>query len=274
MPYHIKDIKKLQQKKHRQEFGEFLLEGAKGVSEAIMAHASITEIVVEASPANDDAAVQQALRTHLSAEVMAALPEDVLITGISRVQGEQITATKTFPGIAAVLPMPDNSKQEITDVFTDGPVLCLDRINDPGNLGTIIRTADWFGVKNILISEESVDVYNPKVVRATMGSLFHCNIRLCNPVDSEAGNTVKSEVQTLQRAGYKAVSLAMNGKPLTELPEQDKVVYIFGNESHGVSQELLDLSTEYTISAKKTDTGGQAESLNVAIAAAVVLSRM
>ncbi|MBI2436316.1 MAG: RNA methyltransferase, partial [Candidatus Magasanikbacteria bacterium] len=170
-----------------------------------------------------------------------------------------IKDTETFPGVLAVV---DQQEIDLEDLV-EGPIICLDNIKDPGNLGTIIRTADWFGIKNILLSENSVDPYNPKVVRSTMGSMFHVHI-------FETGNLKKTLKKLKENFEYKIYSLDLKGKKLSTLKPSPKSVYIFGSESHGVSEGLDELIDErYTIEKK-----GEAESLNVAIATGILLSNL
>lgn len=231
-------IIKLHQKKYRDAFGMFLVEGKKGVEEAIAAKSHIEHIIFEEGR-----------------DVEVTIPNHTPVSYVSPKDANKIKTTETFPGVMAIV------HKHPSQEFVEGPVICLDRINDPGNLGTIIRTADWFGVTQILLSEGSVDPYNPKVVRATMGSFFRTNI--------QESTTIIADLETLQEKGYSLVSLDMHGAPLSELPKSDKTVYIFGSESHGVHPELRERSNAYTIPGK-----GHAESLNVAMAAGIVLSHL
>lgn len=235
----LKKIVQLQKKKYRDEYGLYTVEGVKGAQEAINTHANIEHIF----------ALEEMV------DSVQHLSQKCEIQILNKKEAEKIKTTETFPGILAVV-----HKQQYSE-FTDKPIICLDRINDPGNLGTIIRTADWFGIYNILLSEESVDPYNPKVVRATMGSFFRMNIK-------ESTNVVK-DLQTLGNEGYTLIRLDMNGTSIEQLPKQQKAVYIFGSESHGIHPDIQEISTAYTIEGK-----GGAESLNVAIAAGIVLSRV
>ena len=149
------------------------------------------------------------------------------------------------------------------DKFTSNkPIIILDKVSDPGNLGTIIRTADWFGVQNIILSEDSVDLYSPKVVRSTMGSIFHVKtIESTNIVQSIAG---------LKKKGYNIVALDIKGDSVANFESIPKTAYIFGSESHGIRNTLLDLADK-----KITISGaGKAESLNVAVSAGILMSQL
>ena len=175
-----------------------------------------------------------------------------------RLDVDKIKTTDTFPGVLAIVAQPD----VLIDELLDGtPIICLDGLKDPGNLGTIIRTADWFGVKNIILSEDAVDPYNDKVVRSTMGSIFRVNI-------FESEGLVRT-IENLKKRGYKIVSLEMEGKDVNtmEINRDKEMVFVFGSESHGVRPELEKLvDKRYTIPGK-----GSAESLNVAVACGIVL---
>lgn len=136
--------------------------------------------------------------------------------------------------------------------------LMLDTVNDPGNLGTIIRTADWFGVNQLICSLNSVDIYNPKVIQSTMGAIFRLNIVYTNL--NEALNEFKKN-------GFDLVSAEMDGESIYETDFKTKTLLLMGSESHGVDEELSNLTRKITIPAV-----GQTESLNVAMATGIILS--
>jgi len=151
------------------------------------------------------------------------------------------------------------NETSLDDMMEADTILLLDRVNDPGNLGTIIRTADWFGVNDIILSEESVDPYNEKVVRSTMGSIFRTHI-----YQSEY---IVETVEFLKKNGYSIVTLDMEGRDIRDLPKKGKQAFLFGSESHGISDTLRALADEsYTISGN-----GNAESLNLAMSVGITL---
>lgn len=239
-----KHIKKLTQKKYREEFDEFIIEGVKGVEEALASGLGITTVILEEEK---NVSVELPIFVDTGPTVLYASKHDI----------KEIKTTETFPGIMAIVKIPHTS---LDNFDFDAPIICLDGAKDPGNLGTIIRTADWFGVKNILLSEDCVDRYNEKVVRSTMGSIFRSTL-------VESKNLV-TDLKMLQSKGYTVVGLQMKGDAFNTLIYEKKTVFVFGSESHGISpqvQMLLDKSA--TIPRL-----GQAESLNVAIAAGIVLS--
>ena len=242
----VKHIRELQQKKYRKEFKEFIVEGVKGVGEALLSEFEVIMVVFQG-----DLRDEQDFKELIKICTQKSIPFEFC----GRNEVDQIKSTETFPGVMAVIVEPD----VVLDKILDGsPIVCLDGVKDPGNLGTIIRTADWFGVKNILLSEDTVDPYNEKVVRSTMGSVFREDIFLST-------NLVHT-LEKLKKDGYQICILNMDGKPLEKLP-QKKVVYVFGSESHGVRDEVEKMANKiYTIPGK-----GGAESLNVSVAAAILL---
>lgn len=245
----IKHINKLQQKKYRKDNGEFLVEGVKGVFEALSSEAEVLAVFMEGSKRDEKE----------MAEIVSLCENNhVPIEFIGRKEIGEIKTTDTFPGVLAVLGIKEVSPEMVLE---SGPIICLDHVNDPGNLGTIIRTADWFGIKNIILSEGSVDPYNPKVVRSTMGSMFRVNI-------FEAKNAEKLLKKAKEK--YTLVGLDLEGKPMDKLKAKPNTIYVFGSESHGLSTELEKLLDEsYSIPGK-----GDAESLNLAISAGILMSRI
>ncbi|HAO52588.1 TPA: RNA methyltransferase, partial [Candidatus Magasanikbacteria bacterium] len=162
-------------------------------------------------------------------------------------------------GVLAVI----DQTEILADQLTDGPIICLDAIKDPGNLGTIIRTADWFGFKNILLSEDTVDVYNPKTVRSTMGSIFHVQI-------AKTGNLLNTLEKLKKDYEYKIYSLDLEGDSHKKMKQEAKAIYIFGSESQGLRSDLEKIvDKSYSIAGN-----GQAESLNVAISAAIIMAQL
>ena len=135
-------------------------------------------------------------------------------------------------------------------------ILVLDDINDPGNLGTIIRMCDWFGVKQIVCSENTVDIYNPKVVQATMGSLFRVNVLYINLVK------YLRTVNTLIYGAY------MNGENIRNSNLDRDSHLVMGNEANGISTEVSEFITD---KIAINNIGGKAESLNVAVATSILL---
>jgi len=170
---------------------------------------------------------------------------------------ERLSDTVNPQGVAAIFYYRDKTMNIKTELVT-----ALENISDPGNVGTIIRNCDWFGVKEIILSENCSEVYNPKTIRASMGSIFHLKLF--------EGIKLIQELSSLKKNGYKIYSTHLKGKNLYEVKTGVKSVIVFSNESSGPTKELINISDE-VISIPKY---GMAESLNVASASAVVLSQL
>ncbi len=137
----------------------------------------------------------------------------------------------------------------------------LDNVSDPGNAGTILRNCDWFGIKDVLMSEGSVELYNPKVVRSSMGSIFHLNIY---------EDVSPAHLQELKGKGYRLICSDLAGEDLFDFKPPEKCIVVFSNEAHGPGNEIRERA-DHIVSIRKK---GKAESLNVASASAVILSQL
>lgn len=176
---------------------------------------------------------------------------------VNNAELEKISTLHTPQGILALVHIPD--KQEIDfKSFKNTFSLMLDDLQDPGNFGTIIRTADWFGIKNIICSENTVEAYNPKTVQATMGSLCRINIFYTH---------LNSFLTNVKLPIFGAL-LAGNNIYKTDWGKQG--IILLGNEGHGISAELLDKITV----AVTIPQIGSAESLNVAVSAAIFCNEL
>jgi TrmH family RNA methyltransferase len=175
---------------------------------------------------------------------------------------ERITSMETPPMVLAVMDMPDMTLDysELGGSWS----LALDTIQDPGNLGTIIRTAEWFNIRNILCNEGCADCFNPKAVQASMGALFRMKIHYTGLPDT---------IRMLQAAPeFPVYGTFTEGTPVYGLPPSGKGLVVFGNESRGISSELIPLiQTRITIPPGNT-MEKHVESLNVASAVAVICS--
>ncbi len=169
---------------------------------------------------------------------------------------KRLTDTKTPQGIAAVLQIPENKKFRPGTKF----ILALENVSDPGNLGTVFRSASWFGIYDVLLSADCVEPFNPKVVRASMGAIFNLNISI-----------EKSFYKTLisfRNKGYSVLTADMQGKNIFEFLPKEKVILTLANEAEGPSDKLLSITDE-KISIPLL---GKGESLNVAIAGSIIMS--
>lgn len=231
----IKEINKLKQKKYRLETGKYIAEGKKIVNEAIkFKKEDISDILVSTSYAKKNNVNEKYI-----------IIEDEVF--------EYITEDKNPEGILAIINFPE--KKEID--YTNNEIVILDEIRDPGNMGTILRTLDAVGKKQVILTGDIVDPYMPKVVRSSMGSIFRLNIKFGN---------LNEEMQKLKQNGYKIAAADMSGENIYKL-EKDKYALIFSNEANGLKENILPL-LDKKISIPME---GNAESLNVAVSVGVVM---
>ena len=168
---------------------------------------------------------------------------------------KRVTCLKNPSNVLAVVKIPD----AINNFNFSGINVALDSINDPGNFGTILRTCDWFGIKNIYCSKNCVDLFNPKVVQSSMGSISRVNVFYTDLFSMI--NKIDQKVHT-----YATV---LDGKDLNHSKLNPNSLLIFGNESNGISDDILDLvNNKVTISKK-----GIADSLNVSVSVGVILNK-
>lgn len=241
----LKLLRSLQRKKDRQQQQLFLVEGGKPVAELLASGWPLHSLYVS----EDYAASQAALlaQTQVSAVVCSA---EALTTAGSLVSNREAIAVARMP---QEQPAPAPQAGEW--------VLALDRINDPGNLGTLMRIADWYGITHLVCSPDTVDLYNPKVLSASMGSFLRVQLHY-QPLDSWLAS-LPAEVAVL--GAY------LEGESVHQLTDADKGgVLLMGSEAHGIAPELAERVTrKVTIPAY-----GAAESLNVAMATAIICDNL
>ncbi len=235
----IRFITALKQKKYRKEHGAFIVEGAKSVREFIASDYQVHSIYC----------------TPDTLAKMGKIPQNIQLFEISSDDLLKISNLTTPQGVLAVVAIPN---QPAEDSASTGFTIVLDDVQDPGNLGTIIRTADWFGIKKIVCSIGSVDAYNPKTVQATMGSLSRMQIEY---------HDLSSWFAHSNLPVYGAL---LDGTSIYEVDFKDQGFILLGNEGSGISQELQTFITESVTIPR----GGNAESLNVAISAAIFCSEL
>jgi TrmH family RNA methyltransferase len=229
----IKLFSSLKLKKFRQKYGLFVVEGAKTVAELV--HSSMK------------------VRHILTSHELPFDAGDISVAHISVKEMERLSSMDNPPGILAVVELPSYGAEISED--SKGPVMALDGIRDPGNLGTMIRTADWYGVRDILLSEDCTDVFNPKCLHASMGSFQRVRCHY---------GTLKN---LIPGTGLPVVGCTLHGSNIRETNLPERCVLLIGSESHGISAGLLPLlDLQITI-----PRFGQAESLNAAVAAAIAL---
>lgn len=232
-----KYFKSLQLKKYRQVEGRFLVEGAKGVEEVL---ASTYEVESLIGTNEYLSTLSEALKTKAQ-EVLEAKENDLVQVGTFKSNKTAIAVVKMKQPMAV-------------SSINDPLILALDAVNDPGNLGTIIRIADWYGIRTIICSPDTADVYNPKVINSTMGSFTRVNV-------------IYTDLKVyLSQVGKKVYGALLEGQSIYSSPLGEGII-LMGSESHGISNELRPLVTDPI----KIPGRGGAESLNVAVATAVVL---
>ena len=237
-----KEVRRLAQKKFREETGLFIVEGTKSVLDLLH-----SELAVEAVYA-----LPQWLETH-GRELAAVRTEPV-----SEKELERISCLTTPQEVLAVAKRPAAS---VDDLDFGRTLLMLDGIRDPGNLGTMVRTADWFGIRQVVCSPDCVELTNPKVVQATMGSVARVKVVYADLLALLASGRVKGEV-------YGAF---MEGEPLKETEFRQGDIIIIGSEGSGISPEVSARVTRRISIPAGVHSGGRAESLNASIAAAIVM---
>lgn len=230
----IKFITNLKQKKYRNIHQLFVVEGVKGVEELL----------------SSDLVLYQLYTT----KALPFASEISSTTMITEAELKKISSLTTPNTCLAIF-----EQKKVHELSFDKLTLVLDDVRDPGNLGTIIRLCDWFGIENLLCSHETVDVYNPKVVQSTMGSITRVNV------------VYDDLTQILSQTSLPIYGTFMDGENIyqQQLPTQGFVV--MGNEANGISNEITTLVTD-KIAIPRFGNKQQTESLNVATAAAIILS--
>lgn len=244
----LKYYSSLLKKKFRDSENRFIVEGKKSVQEGIESSYKCEIVFITNKFASEEI---QFINNLDKRKVKVAV--------LKSLEFKKITDTKSPQGIAAVF--------DINRIKPDFPsmheplVVYLENISDPGNLGTIMRTSDWFGVKNIFLSNECSEVFNPKVIRSSMGSIFHIKV---------FENVKLDEIKILKDFGYEFLCSDLSGKNIYDFEKGKHTLLFLANESRGPSSELLSIADKkITIPGK-----GSAESLNVASASAIILSQL
>ena len=228
----IKLIKSLRLKKNRIQSGFFVAEGEKIVNELLKSDLEVVNIFSISEKYKN-------LKNYIS---------------INSTQLKQISNLKSPNNVLGIFKIPPNK-----EIDFNSNIVALEEINDPGNLGTIIRLCDWFGIKNIICSKNSVDCYNPKVVQSSMGSISRVSISYM-----EFDNLISS-------VSYNTVAADLHGKSLKEHRFSKNQIIFFGNESNGFSQKVSsNIKTKITIQRYND----KVESLNLASSVAIVLSEL
>ena len=242
----IKHIKKLKDKKERDSSNEYVIEGIKLIQEAVQENVNIKQIIV-----CDDCDKTESIPKDLMYEI--AKYDCVYVTKkifkyISEVQEPQ--------GILAIIEK-NNSDKDID--YNQDIIVALDDVQDPGNLGTILRTVDSIGLTQILVSKGTADSYNPKVVRSTMGAIFRIKIIECEDLEK----TLKE----IKKHKFKVVVTSLQTENTIYGIKYNKKVIVIGNEANGVEQKIQQIADEKV----KIPMLGKTESLNASVATGIVL---
>ncbi len=243
----VKYYSTLLNKKYRDRERKFIVEGKRLVEEAAKSEFNCEIIFVTEK--------FQSTETDLISELNKSFRVEV----VKEIDFNRISDTKNPQGILAIF-----EKEKLSFIFEPKTelILAMENISDPGNVGTIFRNADWFGISQIILSEECAEVFNPKVLRASMGSVFH--IAFKDNIDFYL------ELQRLKEIGYKLAAADLNGENIYEYNKPDKLIVVVCSEAHGPSDRLIELADHKITIPKK----GKAESLNVASASAVILNEL
>jgi RNA methyltransferase, TrmH family len=240
-------ILSLQRKKTRDEERVFLVEGDKVVREFIQAGREVITLIAKPE-------FIAGIPSHVSNRIEEVIP-------VTYEELKKVSSLKTPHNAMAVVRMPEIILNPLKVI--ENLTVALDFIQDPGNLGTIIRAAAWFGIKDIICSSSCVDVYNTKVVQATMGAIMNVDVHY----------TVLEEfLGVINKNNIEVYGTLLDGESIYNADLNGKGVILLGNESKGISKELIPFVTKKIMIPKFTDAVAGIDSLNAGMAASIVLS--
>lgn len=242
----IKHVRKLKDKKYRDEYNEYVVEGIKIVEEAVKENVKIKQIII----CNDTTKTYE-IPTHIMLEI--AKYECIYVTDKIF---NLITQVTNPQGIMAIIEK--NSEKNQID-YTQDIILALDDVQDPGNLGTILRTADSIGLNQIVVSKGTADAFNSKVVRSTMGAIFRIKI-------IETQDLIQT-IKEMKKHHFKLMVTSLQTENSIYDINFNKKIIVIGNEANGVSKEIQDMADEKA----KIPMLGRTESLNASVAAGIVM---
>lgn len=243
----IKNIKKLKEKKYRDLNNEYIIEGIKIIQEAIQENAKIKQIII-----CDDCEKN----SNISQEMMYEIAKYECIYVTNKIF-TSLTDVKNPQGIMAIIEK-NYSKEEEID-YNQDIMVALDDLQDPGNLGTILRTVDSIGINQILVSKGTADSYNPKVVRSTMGAIFRVKIIECEDLEKTLKEIKKHKFEIL-------VTSLQTENSIYDIKYNKKVIVI-GNEANGVEEKIQNMADVKV----KIPMLGKTESLNASVATGIIL---
>ena len=236
----IKQIASLKQQKFRKELGLFVVEGRKMTEELLHSNFEIVGVYATEAFLSDYPAFAQA-------------------ETVTEVQMQQMSGQDTPPGILSVVKIPQQGEIKTTSRL----ILALDGIANPGNMGTLIRTAEWFGIHDIVCSKDCVELWNPKVVQATMGSLFRVKVW---------ESDLAVYLHHAKDEGKSIYGALLDGENLFQMQAKPEGILVIGSESHGIRADVLPCITHPVTIPRVGDS--MTESLNAAVAGAILMAEM
>ena len=236
----IKQIASLKQQKFRKELGLFVVEGRKMTEELLHSNFEIVGVYATEAFLSDYPAFAQA-------------------ETVTEVQMKQMSGQDTPPGILSVVKIPQQDEIKTTSRL----ILALDGIANPGNMGTLIRTAEWFGIHDIVCSKDCVELWNPKVVQATMGSLFRVKVW---------ESDLAIYLHHAKDEGKSIYGALLDGENLFQMQAKPEGILVIGSESHGIRADVLPCIT-HPVTIPRVDDS-MTESLNAAVAGAILMAEM
>lgn len=236
----IKQIASLRQQKFRKALGLFVVEGRKMTEELL--HSDFETVALYATEA-----------------FLADYPTFTKAEVVSEVQMQQMSGQDTPPGILAVVRIPQQGEIKTSSRL----VLALDGIANPGNMGTLIRTAEWFGIHDVVCSQDCVELWNPKVVQATMGSLFRVKVWATD---------LPAYLQKAKAENKAVYGALLEGENLFQMSNKPEGILVIGSESHGIRADVLPCIT-HPVTIPRAG-GSLTESLNAAVAGAILMAEM
>ena len=236
----IKQIASLKQQKFRKELGLFVVEGRKMTEELLHSDFEIVGVYATEAFLTDYPAFSEA-------------------ETVTEVQMQQMSGQDTPPGILSVVKIPQQDEIKTTSRL----ILALDGIANPGNMGTLIRTAEWFGIHDIVCSKDCVELWNPKVVQATMGSLFRVKVW---------ESDLAIYLHHAKDEGKSIYGALLDGENLFQMQAKPEGILVIGSESHGIRADVLPCIT-HPVTIPRVDDS-MTESLNAAVAGAILMAEM
>lgn len=250
----LKYFSKLRQKKFRDQENKFLIEGENIIAECLRSDIYKKNLKI--------VFIRENYINEKLTDLIQNSRSRIEIISLSERNFSQLSETINPQGIIGVVGKHEN---EFTDQKLSGNIIvALDSVNDPGNLGTIIRTCHWLGIKDLITGSGSVEIFNSKVLRSSQGSLFYLNII--------EGIDLVNDLEHYHRSGYKIILTVLNSQIYLDeykISNEDKYIIVFGNEANGISRNILANTNYETI---KIRGYSDCESLNLSVSAGIVLN--